>query len=116
MKHWLIIILFAGWFPFAHAEPFGDDELLPADQAFSFQATMASDDRIRAVWDIADGYYLYKSKFRFETDAEGIRFADPVLPAGKIKQDEFFGEIETYRHQVVVEIPVIRAAGAAASF
>ena len=116
MKHWLIIILFAGWFPFAHAEPFGDDELLPADQAFSFQASMASDDRIRAVWDIADGYYLYKSKFRFETDAEGIRFADPVLPAGKIKQDEFFGEIETYRHQVVVEIPVIRAAGAAASF
>ena len=90
MKHWLSIVLLAGWLPFAHAEPFADDELLPADQAFSFQATMASDDRIRAVWDIADGYYLYKSKFRFDTDAEGIRFADPVLPAGKIKQDEFF--------------------------
>ena len=115
MKHWLILLL-AGWLPYAHAELFGDDELLPADQAFSFQASMASDDRIRAVWDIADGYYLYKSKLRFDTDAEGIRFGDAVLPAGKIKQDEFFGEIETYRHQLVVELPVIREAGAADSF
>jgi len=115
MKHWLILLL-AGWLPIAHAELFGDDELLPADQAFSFQATMASDDRIRAVWDIADGYYLYKSKISFDTDAEGIRFGDALLPAGKIKQDEFFGEIETYRHQFVAEIPVIREAGAANSF
>ena len=115
MKHWLILLL-AVWLPFAHAEPFGDDELLPADQAFSFQATLASDDRIRAVWDISDGYYLYKSKLHFDTDAEGIRFGDAVLPAGKIKQDEFFGEIETYRHQLVVELPVIREAGAADSF
>jgi thiol:disulfide interchange protein DsbD len=115
MKHWLILFL-AAWLPFAQGEPFGDDELLPADKAFAFSATMASDDRIRAVWDIADGYYLYKTKFRFTTDAEGIRFGDAVLPAGKIKQDEFFGEIETYRQQIVVEIPVIREPGAADSF
>jgi thiol:disulfide interchange protein DsbD len=116
MKHWFFLFL-AGWLvPFAQAGLLGDDELLPADQAFSFKASMASDDRIRAVWDIADGYYLYKSKFRFDTDAEGIRFGEAVLPAGKIKQDEFFGEIETYRHQLVVEIPVIREAGAADSF
>jgi len=115
MKHWLLLFL-AGWLPFADAGLPGDDELLPADQAFSFQATMASNDRIRAVWDIADGYYLYKSKFRFATDAEGIQLGDAVLPAGKIKQDEFFGDIETYRQQLVVEIPFIREAGAANSF
>ena len=110
MKHWLILLL-AGWLPLlAHAEPFADDELLPADQAFAFEATLVSDDRIRAVWNIADGYYLYKSKFHFATDTEGIRFGDAVLPAGKIKHDEFFGEIETYRHQLVMEIPVIREA------
>ena len=102
MKHWLILIL-AGWLPLAQAELIGDDELLPADQAFAFEATMASDNQIRAVWNIADGYYLYKSKFQFATDAEGIRFGDPVLPAGKIKHDEFFGEIETFRNQLVIE-------------
>ena len=115
MKHWLILVL-ASWLPLAHAELFGDDQLLPADQAFAFEATMASDDRIRAVWNIADGYYLYKSKFQFSTDAEGIRFGDPMLPAGKVKQDEFFGEIETFRNQLVIEVPVIREAGATKNF
>jgi thiol:disulfide interchange protein DsbD len=115
MRYWLFVLL-AGWFSVAHAGLFDDDELLPADEAFAFQSSMAGDDRIRAVWTIADGYYLYRNKFRFATDAEGIRFGSPTFPAGKIKKDEFFGEVETYRKQVAIEIPVIREPGAATSF
>jgi len=115
MRYWLFVLL-AGWFSVAHADLFGDDELLPADQAFAFESSMAGGDRIRAVWTIADGYYLYRNKFRFATDAEGIRFGNPTFPAGKIKKDEFFGEVETYRKQVAIEIPVIREPGAATNF
>ncbi|HHH43468.1 MAG TPA: protein-disulfide reductase DsbD [Gammaproteobacteria bacterium] len=115
MRHWFLVLL-AGWFPLAHAGLFGDDELLPVDEAFAFSATREGEDRIRAVWTIADGYYLYRSKFRFSTDAKGIRFGNPVFPPGKIKHDEFFGEVETYRKQVAIEIPVIRAADAATQF
>ena len=115
MKHWLFLLL-AGWISFAHAGLFGDDALLPADEAFAFKAAVTEPDTLRAVWTIADGYYLYRNKFRFETDAEGIRFGTPVYPPGKIKKDEFFGEVETYRKQVAIEIPVIRTAGAASSF
>jgi thiol:disulfide interchange protein DsbD len=115
MRYWLFVLL-AGWFSVAHAGLFDDDELLPADEAFSFESSMAGDDRIRAVWTIADGYYLYRNKFRFATDAEGIRFGSPTFPAGKIKKDEFFGEVETYRKQVAIEIPVIREPGAATNF
>lgn len=114
MKHWLFIIL-SGWVALAHGGLFGDEELLPADQAFAFSASMA-DDHIRAVWDIRDGYYLYKSKIRFTTEAEGVQLGEPRLPAGKRKHDEFFGDIETYRSQVVVEVPVTRSAGAPADF
>ncbi len=115
MRHWFLVLL-AGWLPLAHAGLFGDDELLPVDEAFAFAATSEDGDRIRAVWTIADGYYLYRNKFRFETDARGIRFGTPVFPPGKIRKDEFFGEIETYRKQVAVEIPVIREPGAAQKF
>ena len=114
MKHWLFVLL-AGWVSLAQANPFGGDELLPADQAFAFSAGVEGD-HIRAVWNLADGYYLYKSKIHFTTEAEGIHLGEPVLPAGKLKHDEFFGEIETYRKQVVATIPVTRDAGAAADF
>ena len=114
MKYWIFGLL-AGWMSVAQAG-FSDSDLLPMDEAFALEASAATADRIVAKWTIADGYYLYRSKFRFATDAEGIRFGEARYPAGKIKQDEFFGEIETYRHQVAIEIPVIRDPGAPDSF
>jgi thiol:disulfide interchange protein DsbD len=114
MKYWILGLL-AGWMSVAQAG-FSDSDLLPVDEAFALDASAATADRIVAKWNIADGYYLYRSKFRFSTDAEGIRFGEASYPAGKIKQDEFFGEIETYRHQVAIEIPVIRDPGAPDSF
>ena len=114
MRHGLLILL-ASWISLAHADLLGGDDLLPADQAFAFTASMEGD-RIHAVWKLADGYYLYKSKIRFSTDADGIQLGTPRLPAGKVKDDEFFGRIETYRHQVVAEIPVTRTAGAPQTF
>jgi thiol:disulfide interchange protein DsbD len=114
MKHWILVLL-AVWTSASQAA-YSDEDLLPVREAFALDASAPSADRIIATWTIADGYYLYKSKFRFATDAPGIRFGEPELPPGKVKQDEFFGEIETYRDQVRVEIPVIRDAGAATSF
>src|SRR3546814_18981945 len=34
------------------------------------------------------------------------------LPPGKRKHDEFFGDVETYRHELVVRLPITAAAGA----
>ena len=114
MKYWIIALL-AGCMSLAQAGLFDDDELLPADEAFAFSAQVDGD-HIRATWQLADGYYLYKTKIRFSTDAEGVALGTPELPAGKIKNDEFFGEIETYRDQVVVDIPLTRTTGSANQF
>ena len=114
MKYWIFALL-AGSISLAQAGLFDDDELLPADEAFAFSAQVDGD-HIRATWQLADGYYLYKTKIRFATDAEGVALGTPELPAGKIKNDEFFGEIETYRDQVVVDIPLTRTAGSANQF
>lgn len=85
------------------------DDLLDPDEAFAVSADAAGSDRIEIRWDIADGYYMYRDKIRFESDAPGVRLGDPQLPAGKVKEDEFFGTVETYREQVSVVLPVLEA-------
>ena len=84
------------------------DELLKPDVAFQPSLTEVSSDKIKASWKIADGYYLYRKRFSFESDTPGITLGTPVFPKGKIKEDPAFGTVETYRHNVSVEIPITR--------
>ncbi len=92
-----------------------DDELLEPEQAFALTVTAVNADTIKARWDIAEGYYLYRSKFKFSSDTQDITLGEPQIPAGKIKHDEFFGDVEIYRGSVTITIPVERAADAPAS-
>ena len=59
---------------------------------------------------IADGYYLYRDKIKFVVTPDGAVLGAPELPAGKVKTDEFFGKVETYRGTVVVKLPLTGAA------
>ncbi|MCX7158358.1 MAG: protein-disulfide reductase DsbD family protein, partial [Proteobacteria bacterium] len=40
-----------------------------------------------------------------------VKFGPPDFPAGVKKKDEFFGEVETYRKQLVVLLPVEKTGG-----
>ena len=91
------------------------DELLKPDVAFKPSVTALSPDRIKATWDIADGYYMYRKRFSFDSATPGVTLGTPVFPKGKIKEDPGFGTVETYRHQVSVEIPIKRDASANAA-
>ncbi|VAX14561.1 Cytochrome c-type biogenesis protein DsbD, protein-disulfide reductase [hydrothermal vent metagenome] len=99
---WLMAISLVS--PLLHAE----EALLPADEAYAFNARVLDADTIEAGWQIADNYYLYGNKIRFSSDTPGIRLGKPKLPKGKIKQDQFFGKLEVYRHKVQAQIPIIR--------
>jgi thiol:disulfide interchange protein DsbD len=104
----LFCALFFVLTPLTHAFAIGDDEPLPPEQAFLFAATTADANTVRATWTIVDGYYLYREKFQFTPDSAGISFKDAKFPKGKVKEDEFFGKVETYRNKVVIDIPVQR--------
>ncbi|MGB9129496.1 MAG: protein-disulfide reductase DsbD [Thiobacillus sp.] len=92
-------------FPVAHAEEFLDPEI-----AFKFSARALDANTLEARWQIADGYYMYRDKFKFAV--EGASLGAPKLPAGKIKEDENFGRVETYRKDVRIALPIQRTAGA----
>jgi thiol:disulfide interchange protein DsbD len=100
--------------PFAHAV--NPDDLLPAEQAFKLSTNFVNPQTLRVQWEIADGYYMYRKRFDFKTDTTDVQLEPAVFPAGKIKKDEFFGEMETYRHQVVIDIPVTRTIDGATAF
>jgi len=87
-----------------------EDELLEPDKAFQL-STRAIDARtVEASWRIADGYYLYKDKFKFEALDPSVRVQPPVIPPGKKKDDPFFGATETYYRSIAVRVPLERDA------
>lgn len=80
------------------------DDLLPVDEAFALTATAPSRDRIEIRWRITDGYYLYRHRTGVEADAGFV--AQPLqLPKGKAYRDEFFGDVETYRGELLATLP-----------
>ena len=90
-----------------------DFELPPVDEVFVLSAQATARDRIEVRWKIADGYYLYRHRTSVKT---GAAFADArlALPDGKKHRDEFFGDVETYRRQlvgVVTGTPTATATG-----
>ena len=85
-------------------------DLLPPEQAFRFSARALDDRTLEARFAIADGYYLYRDKFKFVVTPESAVLSSPDFPAGKVKTDEFFGTVETYRGTVVMKLPLSGAA------
>lgn len=87
-----------------------DDEFLDPELAFKFSARMQDPSTIAVTYVIADGYYMYHERFKF--DAVGAKLGTPVYPAGKVKFDDTFQKnVETFRKTLTITIPV-QAAGA----
>ena len=105
----LILLLFT-----SSSFAFTGDDLLEPEKAFALEASVQNGDTLVADYRIADGYYMYKDKFGFESDTPGISFGEPRIPDGTVKDDEFFGRVETYRDHVRIEVPIQRESGASA--
>ena len=94
---------------FALALQAGGVELLEPEQAFRFSARAADDAAVEVRFAIAEGYYLYRDRFRFE--AQGARLGKPEFPQGISHKDEFFGEQQIYRKEVRIRVPAQAAGG-----
>jgi thiol:disulfide interchange protein DsbD len=90
---------------------FGDpQELLEADQAFALTLRARDANTLEASWKIADGYYMYRDKFKFESLDPALTLKPAVIPPGKKKQDPSFGVVETYTKSVTVRLPIDKRA------
>ena len=104
MNRWLIIVLIL----FAGSARAAEPEILDPAVAFKVSAKVVSDSSLQVTYDIAPGYYLYREKFAFASESAKVKLGEANIPHGKVKQDEFFGRIETLRNQVRIVIPFSR--------
>jgi len=111
MRFFLPLLLLAASAAFG-----AEDDLLEPDKAFQFSARMADARNAEVRFQIADGYYLYRDRFKFESAAADVSIGQADLPRGKVKDDAIFGRVEIYRGDLRVRVPVAPAAGAAADF
>ena len=87
-------------------------KFLPVDEAFRFSSEKLDGNRIKIIWDIPKGYYLYRHAFTFNIkDSEYSLLMDPTvsvepMAGGKKKYDEWFGDVEVYYQQASAELAI----------
>ncbi|WP_439886424.1 protein-disulfide reductase DsbD [Pseudomonas sp. MBLB4123] len=86
-------------------------DFLPVREAFKLSLVDSSADSLRLRFVAADGYYLYKHRFKFASAPADVGLGAARLPAGQPKTDEYFGDVEVYYGVLDVELPRNAADG-----
>ncbi len=103
----ILLFCFAGG-----ASAAASEELLEPEKAFRIATRVLDAQTVEVSFAIAEGYYMYRERFKFAADpGSGAKLGVPQFPPGTRKKDEFFGDVETYRKQVAIRLPVENASG-----
>ena len=80
----------------------GQSEFLPPDEAFVLRIVESSQGTV-ADWLIAEGYYLYRHKTSIVSEQGEVTMG---LPPGKTLTDEYFGQVNVFRGELLVPFEV----------
>ncbi|MDH3267111.1 MAG: protein-disulfide reductase DsbD, partial [Gammaproteobacteria bacterium] len=83
-------------------------EFLPVDEAFEPILTALDGNTVEVAIRVTDGYYLYKDKISATVDSGKVQLGKLELPAGEMKNDQYFGDMEVYHNDVFGRLPVAR--------
>jgi thiol:disulfide interchange protein DsbD len=108
MRAWLLAafaLLLAG---LAARAPAAEDQFLEPEKAFRLSVRAADERHVEVLFQIAPNYYMYRE--RFSVSSPDATLGAVVLPPGKVKFDETFQkDVETYRNELRVRVPVDKA-------
>lgn len=84
-----------------------ESEFLPVEQAYQLTPRISGNELLLE-WQIADGYYLYSHRFKLsQHGGEGDQKVAFDLPSGKVKHDEYFGDVEVFYNQVSLRTALV---------
>ena len=105
-KYLFLLYFLCGTLVVSAAQP----ELLEPEKAFRFSARVLDASNIEVRYQIAEGYYLYRERFAFAAEPAAVKLGAAQIPQGKMKKDEFFGEVQTHRGEIKIVVPVTEPA------
>lgn len=89
------------------------EQPLPPDEAFKLKVSVRDSSTVIAEFTPAKGHYLYKNKTFFALkNVSGVLIKEVRLPPGEVKNDPFFGVMETYKKPFRAEIMLDRKPAA----
>ncbi len=84
-----------------------ESDILDYGDAFRISARALDDTSVEIRWDIEPNHYMYRRFLNVDSATPGIAAEAPIVPAGKKYFDELLEEeVETYREQFVITVPV----------
>ena len=84
-----------------------ESDLLEPERAFVLSARFKDQKTVELQYKVADGYYLYRKRFKFEVvPTTSGTLGGAKFSKGKMKQDPTFGWVETYRGSVRILLPI----------
>ena len=101
------ILLCSALAPATRAQTTNAEDLLEPELAFRFLVRATESSAIEVEYEIAEGYYLYREKFKFSVEPASAKLGPAQFPAGEFRTDRFLGRSETYRNRVRIRLPII---------
>lgn len=93
----------------ANASLFGSKPtFLTSEQAFAFSYEVKQE-KLALNWQIADGYYLYQKEI--SVTPHNAELGEWQFPTSETHHDEFFGDVQIFRQQLGLNVPLKSSAG-----
>lgn len=98
--------------PSESSAPSVEQDLLEPERAFQLTARHTDAQTIELTYKIAEGYYMYRGRFKFMLEPKTSGQAGKArFSKGEMKQDPTFGRVEVFRKSVRILLPVAMAGG-----
>ena len=84
-------------------------EFPPVDEVFFPDVFPVDGNRVEVGIRVVPGFYLYKDKISVRALSDRAKTGRLEMPKGKMKVDDYFGEMEVYLQDVLAPLPIARA-------
>jgi thiol:disulfide interchange protein DsbD len=84
-------------------------EFPPVDDVFTPELFAVDGNTVELGLQIVPGFYIYKEKLTVRALNDNVRAGRWDLPQGKMKNDEYFGEMEVYLDSFLARLAIARA-------